>query len=76
MSDRVVLTEADKRRMAFDHENNVEPCRTIAERIVHRYRRYGTVLVDEISHAIEDARSLGERRARAEYTPPVRSGDQ
>lgn len=48
---------------AFDAENNVEPFRTIAERIAWKYgadRRHS--LVDDISNAIEDAYNLGERR--------------
>lgn len=63
--DKVVLTEADKRRMAFDHEFNVEPCRTVAEKIGHRWGLWPTV-VEEIAWAIEDARRIGELRARAE----------
>ena len=65
MTDKIVLTPEDRARHAFDAENNVEPCRTIAERIVHNYP-HPDDLVDDISHAIEDARALGERRGAAE----------
>lgn len=49
---------------AFDQENNVEPFITIAMRIVERYRVHlgANALVDDISHALEDAYNLGERR--------------
>lgn len=67
MSDRVVLTPEDEARMAFDAEHNVEPCRTIAERIAWQYgANRNHPLVDKISSAIEDARVLGEQRARSE----------
>lgn len=45
----------------FDADNNVEPPRVIAYRIASKYGHSAT-LVDEISHAIEDAYNLGERR--------------
>jgi hypothetical protein len=49
---------------AFDAENNVEPARTIAERIAWKYDYWSTdPIVDDISHAIEDAMNLGQRRA-------------
>ena len=49
---------------AFDAENNVEPARTIAERIAWRFDfRPDHMIVDDISHAIEDAVELGQRRA-------------
>lgn len=49
---------------AFDAENNVEPARVIAERIALKWSSYlRPEMVDDISHAIEDAMSLGERRA-------------
>jgi len=48
---------------AFDAENNVEPFRTIAERIGWRYGAGKThSLVDAIASAIEDAYNLGVRR--------------
>ena len=48
---------------AFDAENNVEPFRTIAERIARKYGAGEThSLVDDIAQAIEDAYNLGERR--------------
>ena len=62
---KVVLTPEDKARLAFDAENNVEPCRTIAERIV-RKNPHPDDLVDYISYAIEDARALGKKRGAAE----------
>lgn len=47
----------------FDAENNVEPARVIAERMAHKFRiPRNHPLVDSISHAIEDAMRLGERR--------------
>jgi len=49
---------------AFDAENNVEPARTIAERIAWRFDfPSGHTIVDAISHAIEDAMEIGQRRA-------------
>ena len=48
---------------AFDAENNVEPFRTIAERIAWRFDfRPDHMIVDDISVALEDAYNLGERR--------------
>lgn len=48
---------------AFDAENNVEPARTIAERIALKYGAGNKhSLVDDIAHAIEDAMNIGERR--------------
>lgn len=48
---------------AFDQENDVQPARTLAERIGSKYRiRWDNPLIDDISHAIEDARDLGVRR--------------
>jgi hypothetical protein len=48
---------------AFDTENNVEPARTIAERIASKYGvGWSHALVDDISNAIEDALELGQRR--------------
>ncbi len=57
----------------FDAENNVEPARVIAYRIASKYglSERGR-LVDEISHAIEDALDLGQRRA-AHLPPSARS---
>lgn len=52
---------------AFDVENDVEPARTIAERIASKYgadKRHS--VVDDISHAIEDAREIGTRRGPLE----------
>jgi hypothetical protein len=61
---KVTLTATDKALFAFDAENNVEPPRTIAERIAWRFGAGPThPLVDAISHAIEDAMDLGARRA-------------
>lgn len=48
---------------AFDAENNVKPFRTIAEHIAANHDFWTThPIVDEISHALEDAYNLGERR--------------
>ena len=48
---------------AFDAENNVLPARTIAEKIAERHGlQLWYSLVDEISHAIEDAMELGIKR--------------
>lgn len=47
----------------FDADNNVEPARTIAERIAWKYGAGKThSMVDDIAHAIEDAMELGQRR--------------
>jgi hypothetical protein len=63
MNNRMVLTPADEALFAFDAENHVEPVRTIAERIAAKHGAGPThSLVDDISRAIEDAYSLGERR--------------
>jgi hypothetical protein len=60
---RIVETPDDKARHTFDAANNVEPCRIIAERIAAKYGAGPThSMVDAISHAIEDARELGEKR--------------
>lgn len=63
----------------FDCENNVEPDRTIAERIAGAYDIMDThPIVDLISHAIEDAREIGAKKAdfvagrqETEYDPIV-----
>ncbi|WP_061026297.1 hypothetical protein [Bradyrhizobium sp. CCH5-F6] len=63
MGNKITSTPAWDAVHAFDAENNVEPFRTIAERIA-----YGAgcsknhPLVDDISADLEDAYSLGERR--------------
>ena len=60
---KITLTPADEALFAFDAENNVEPARTIAERIAAQYGVHSSApIVDGISHAIEDAMRLGERR--------------
>lgn len=52
---------------AFDVENDVEPARTIAERIAWRFDfRPEHMIVDDIAHAIEDAREIGTRRGPLE----------
>lgn len=49
---------------AFDAQNNVEPERVIAERIAFKYGIMPAhSIVDDIAHAIEDARDIGARRA-------------
>jgi hypothetical protein len=65
MGERVVTTPEFAARHAFDAEHNAEPCRTTATRIVQKHDispRHP--IVDEISHAIEDALALGEKRGR------------
>lgn len=63
VSKKITSTPAWDAVHAFDAENSVEPFRAIAERIA-----YGAgcaknhQLVDDISGALEDAYSLGERR--------------
>lgn len=50
----------------FDCENNIEPPRTIAERIAEKYGAAPTFpIVDDIANAIEDAREVGEKRKQA-----------
>ena len=69
MTEQVIATPESEAAHAFDAANNVEPCRTIAARIVGRYGfAEFHPLVDTISHAIEDARDLGKKRAYAEIT--------
>ena len=54
---------------AFDAENNVEPTRVVACRIACKYAHSATEngqLIDEISHAIEDAMEIGARRGPLE----------
>lgn len=66
MSEKIVTTPEFEARHAFDVEHNVEPCRTIAIRIAGEHGAHWThPLVDDIAHAIEDARELGEKRAMA-----------
>lgn len=63
MSNKIVSTPEWDALHAFDHENNVEPFRVIAQRIAIKYG-YDEMhyIVDDISSAIEDAYNLGERR--------------
>lgn len=57
---------------AFDAEHNVEPTRTIAERIAWKYGAGPThSMVDDIAHALEDAHELGVKRGP--LIPPTRS---
>lgn len=63
--ERITITPEDARRYAFDAEHGVEPARTVAERIATGFGAGHThPLVDAISHAIEDARELGEKRGK------------
>jgi hypothetical protein len=63
---KIVTTPEDDARHRFDQENNIKPHREIAEHIAFRHGfDRNAEIVDEIVHAIEDAFSLGERRARA-----------
>lgn len=60
---KIHLSRMDRAMMQFDDENNVEPPRRIAERIASKYGANGThSLVDDISHALEDAYNLGVQR--------------
>lgn len=60
---KITITPADAALFKFDADNNVEPFRTIAERIAWKYGAGRThSLVDDIAHAIEDAHDLGVRR--------------
>lgn len=75
--ERVVTTPADEARHAFDAEHNVEPSRTVAQRIAWKYgcgRNHS--LVDDIQHAIEDAWNLGEKRAHAALVAEHRAGKE
>jgi len=66
MTEKFITTAQDEADFRFDEENNVEPARTIAERLSEKYGGSPThPLVDDVSHAIEDARELGERRGLA-----------
>lgn len=48
---------------AFDAKINLEPDRVIAQRIARKHGFLDTDdIVDEISHALEDAYNIGERR--------------
>jgi hypothetical protein len=67
---KVTLTPADEALFKFDAENNVEPARTIAERLALKWSTYlRPEMVDDIACAIEDARNLGERRGI--FTAPL-----
>lgn len=66
MNNRIEITAEAKARYAFDAKNDVEPTRTIAEWIAEKYGVESMhPLVDDIAHAIEDARDLGVKRAKA-----------
>lgn len=64
MDTKITSTPADEALFKFDAENNVEPTRTVAERIC---KRHGIgpwhSIVDEISHALEDAHDIGVKRS-------------
>jgi hypothetical protein len=63
MSNKITSTPAWDAVHAFDAENSVESFREIAERIAANHDFWMThQIVDEISAALEDAYSLGERR--------------
>jgi hypothetical protein len=62
---RFRITPRDEAIFDFDAADNVEPPRRIARRIAMKYDCGNThPIVDEISHAIEDAMLLGSRRPR------------
>jgi hypothetical protein len=66
MSDKIAVSPEFESRHAFDAEHNTEPCRMIAKRIVLKHDISPLhPIVDDISHAIEDALTLGEKRGRA-----------
>jgi hypothetical protein len=66
MTERFTLSDQDKADMQFDDENDVLPARTVAEQIGERFGADARhPLVDAISHAIEDALEIGERRQKA-----------
>jgi hypothetical protein len=61
---KIVMTKADEALFKFDSENNIEPFRTVAERIAKRYDiALYSPLVDAISNALEDAHDIGVKRA-------------
>ena len=71
---KIISTPADEALWAFDQANNVEPARTIAERIAWRFDfRPDHMIVDDISEAIEDAVELGQRRAA--YLPKKKGNE-
>jgi hypothetical protein len=63
------LTPAEKALFAFDVKYKVEPARTVAVRIalLHGFTP-ASLLVDDIAHAIEDARVIGEKRGAFKTT--------
>jgi len=72
---RITSTPAWDALNAFDAENNVEPARTIAQRIAWKYAAGPNhPLVDDISAAIEDAMNLGGRRSVLEQAALRDSG--
>lgn len=63
MTDKITPQPEYDALNAFDAENSVEPFRTIAERIAVGHDFWTThLIVDEISHALEDAYNLGVKR--------------
>lgn len=64
---KIILTAADRALFDFDAERNVEPWRTVAQRIAakHGHGEFDSI-VDEISHALEDAMDIGRARAALE----------
>lgn len=63
-NNKITATPADEALFKFDAENNVEPTRTVAERIAERHGLgLWHSLIDDISHALEDAHDIGVKRA-------------
>jgi hypothetical protein len=62
-NDPIITSPADEARQAFDAGHNVEPCHMIAVGIAARYGiRRTHPIVDDMSHAIEDAPEIGDAK--------------
>jgi hypothetical protein len=60
---KINITPEQEALYLFDAEHNVEPTRETAMRIAMKYGfPAASALVDEISHAIEDAYEIGQKR--------------
>lgn len=60
---KITTTPEQEALYQFDAEHNVEPTRETAMRIAMKYGFPATsALVDEISHAVEDAYEIGQKR--------------
>lgn len=66
--ERFKITRGLTPNQIFDCENHVEPQQIIAERIANKVGAHPTdPLVDDIAHAIKDAREIGAKRAAVGY---------